>query len=276
MPKVDALTLTRNGYKRLKTLHSTLGIQSLALAGKVSWYLWDNASTQKGTKDLIQKLEKDPMIRATVRCSRNESFSRANNQLAKLGKSPYILLLNDDIAFHQRDTLEKMVEVLDTDPKVGIVGAKLIFRDGKIQHGGVWVSPQGLGHVGYGVPEKEADILGNMRRQQAVTGALMLVRRELWEAVGGLDERFFFCFEDVQFCFKVRDLGYDIVYRGDAVAIHDESQTFTENKAMEKQKIIARHYPVLNECLSELKRPPVMDRDELHRADYPTYAFPEA
>lgn len=277
-PLIDALTLTRNGYKRLKTLHHTLITQSIA--DRVRWHLWDNASTQKGVRDLIKKLANDPMVGTVHRSETNRSFSDANDVLAARGEAPYILLLNDDIAFIQKDTLERMVAIMEADPTVGAVGARLLFRDGKIQHGGVFFTKnnQGgiaVGHVGYGVPNDQAGILSDRRVQQAVTGALMLVRRDVWEQVGGLDTRFWFCFEDVHLCLKVGKLGYKVVYDGQSVAIHDESMTFKENGGDAKKIANAqRNYHVLQDCIAEMGLFPVDDLKALHRSDYPQYQVP--
>jgi GT2 family glycosyltransferase len=161
------------------------------------------------------------------------SFSSNNNAAAKHAKGKYICLLNDDIQIPPENStwLYSMVQVLESDPKVGVVGALLLYPDQKtIQHCGVFFSAQ-TNNLPYHMLYRRqlsgvADFLAPYRYYQAVTGACLLIRREDYEAVGGLNPSFHYGFEDTALCLAVRNkLKKLTVYCPDAKLIHDEGVT---------------------------------------------------
>ena len=130
---------------------------------------------------------------------------------------------------------------------VGIVGAKLLFSDDSIQHAGVVIGIRGLaGHLYREVSKEnmakypDIDLVQNM---SAVTAACFMVRKELYDLVWGFDSSFAVNFNDVDFCMKIREKGYYIVYNPNIEAYHYESKSRgvdTENS--EKQKRFENEY----------------------------------
>jgi tetratricopeptide (TPR) repeat protein len=107
-----------------------------------------------------------------------------------------------------------------------VVGSKLLYENGTIQHAGVafsrvWFTPY---HIYSGLPA-DAPCVNRRREFQSITAACMLVRREVFEAVGGFDEGYRNGFEDVDLCLKIREQGWQLIYRPDSVLYHLESQT---------------------------------------------------
>jgi GT2 family glycosyltransferase len=140
-----------------------------------------------------------------------------------------ILVFNDDIEAKQPDWLARIVEsVLETD--VGAVGARLLYPDGTIQHAGVMMGLGGIcGHLWKGTPPDAASrnpYISLPGQRTAVTGACLAIRRDVWDRIGGMDaEAFPVAFNDIDLCLRLGQAGYRILYRGDAVLTHHESQS---------------------------------------------------
>ena len=155
------------------------------------------------------------------------NFSRMCNRGARLARGDAILFLNNDIEVIEPDWLTEMVECLSF-AGTGIVGAKLLYSNGTLQHAGVIV---GLGEAaGHWYVNDGADEPGPMGRLAvrqtfgAVTGACMLVTRTCFEALGGFDETAFpISYNDVDFCIRARHAGYRTVWTPFATLFHHES-----------------------------------------------------
>ncbi|GAA5786465.1 glycosyltransferase [Chitiniphilus shinanonensis] len=155
------------------------------------------------------------------------NYSAMNNAAVGIARGEYLLLLNNDTAVFQPDWLEALLNHAQR-PEVGVVGAKLHFPDGCIQHAGVVVGLRGpADHPGVGMP---ADALGYMFRfavdqnYPVVTAACLMIRKEVYQAVGGLDEQdFVVAFNDVDLCLKVRAQGYFTVWTPYAALLHEGS-----------------------------------------------------
>ncbi|HHV61683.1 MAG TPA: glycosyltransferase [Firmicutes bacterium] len=183
----------------------------------------DNASTD-ATPDILAGLEGDVTI---VRNERNLGFACACNQGAKLARGDYLVFLNNDTE-PQPGWLEALL-ARALEERVGVVGAKLLFPDGRIQHVGVAIAsdptigvsivPQ---HIYHYWPDN-LDITGRPRDLQAVTGACMLIMKPLFDLVGGFNEAYYNGHEDIDLCFRVRSLGYRVVYEPRSTLVHHES-----------------------------------------------------
>ncbi|QSO52517.1 glycosyltransferase [Alicyclobacillus curvatus] len=155
----------------------------------------------------------------------NQGFSKTINVGIKAAKGRHILLVNNDVVFHQHDTIRTMIQAMNAAPNIGIVGARLLFADGRIQHGGSYAQKDGLFphrfiyQPGDHIPALVTDDV------VAVTGALMLIRREVIEQIGTLSEEYYLAYEDVDYCYRARDAGWRVVYCGDAAAIHLQGAT---------------------------------------------------
>jgi len=175
------------------------------------------------------------------------NFSAMNNRAVDLARGEYILLLNNDTAVLHEDWLDEMVSQA-LRPEVGIVGAKLLFPDGRIQHAGVILGLCGPAeHPFIGQPAEYRGYFGRAMLTQnlsAVTGACLLISKALYQAVGGLDEHDFrVSYNDVDLCLKVREQGKKIVFTPWAILLHEGSASQrggVENKPNpEKEKRFA-------------------------------------
>lgn len=166
------------------------------------------------------------------------NFSTANNAIAADITSDHILLLNDDVAPIRPDWLRWMAAFL-RDPRAGLVGARLLYPDGTVQHGGVIMGLAGLcDHAHRHLPAGEAGYMGRAVLAQelsAVTAACMLVRRSLYQRLGGLDENYPSAFNDVDFALRVRETGHEVLYVPQAELHHYESQTYGSHYAGERE-----------------------------------------
>jgi O-antigen biosynthesis protein len=149
------------------------------------------------------------------------------NMGAREATGEYLLFLNDDVEIITPDWIEAMLS-LAQNPGVGAVGAKLFFEDGTLQHVGVTFCKGLPDHIHRGQP---GDIPGyffsaaGIRNYLAVTGACLLIRRDVFFAVGGFDEVFAINYNDIDLCLRVHELGYRNVYAGQAQLFHFESRT---------------------------------------------------
>ena len=176
------------------------------------------------------------------------NFSRSCNFGVAVARGTYVLLLNDDTLVVTPTWLRLMLAVASDDSAghVGAVGAKLLFPDGTVQHGGVHSNAQGdVGHTqfhGPDVPGSRAefaldqDVLG-------VTGACLLIRRERYAEVGGLTEALPVNYNDVDLCLKLRARGYTNVYTPRAVLVHRESSTRTVEFTDDERGVLAWWLP---------------------------------
>jgi GT2 family glycosyltransferase len=195
----------------------------------------DNGSVEEKTQQLFARLPKD-----RVRILRDDSafnFSALNNHAARVARGQYLCLMNNDIEILTPDWLEEMVSFA-ARPDIGCVGARLWYPDGRLQHGGVVLGIGGIaGHAHKYLPRGQNGYFGRALLHQsysAVTAACLLLRREVFEQVGGLDEALVIAFNDVDFCLRVREAGYRNVWTPYAEMIHHESASRGEEDSPEK------------------------------------------
>lgn len=156
-----------------------------------------------------------------VRNGENLGFSRGNNVGAQVARGEYLLFLNNDTVPHEK-WLDVMVAELDHDASVGIVGAKLLYPDtGKIQHAGLELVNGAPDHV-HRHADANAPEVNVARDLDMVTGACLLIRKEVFDQLDGFDEAYINGVEDVDLCLRVRDLGYRVRYTPQAVVDHYE------------------------------------------------------
>ena len=154
------------------------------------------------------------------------NFAKLNNEMVKRHvTSENILFMNDDVILNS-DAVTPCLKILE-DKDFGAVGIKLLYGDGTIQHAGIFWNCnnlgicQGVGHLYF--KEKNRDLPAGI--VLGVAGAFQMLRTADFKKIGGFDERFKYCFEDVVLCKRIRDLGMQIVCNNAVEAIHYESQT---------------------------------------------------
>lgn len=178
----------------------------------------DNAS-RDGSAEMLQR--EFPSVHL-IRNARNEGFSVANNQAiryALAGGSKYVLLLNNDVEITDANWLQKLIAVMESDSKIGVVGCKLLYPDGRIQHAGGVVALK----VPYNRGEEQEDRgqYNKLEFMDFVTGAVLLIRSDVIRKIGLLDEGFspLYC-EDTDWCLRTTLYGCKVAYTPDPTLIH--------------------------------------------------------
>jgi GT2 family glycosyltransferase len=166
------------------------------------------------------------------------NYSKINNLAVSFSRQKILGFLNNDVEIIDEKWLSEMA-MLVTRPEIGVVGAKLYYPNNTIQHAGTIVGLGGLaGHAFRHFPRHAAGYLHRLRYVQsmsAVTGACMLVRKEVFEAVGGLDpENLPVAYNDVDFCLRVQELGYRNVWTPFAELYHHESGSRPSDHSRER------------------------------------------
>ena len=153
------------------------------------------------------------------------NWSRFNNTAVAACDGEFLLFLNDDIEIVQDDWLDAMLEHM-VRPEVGIVGARLLYPDRKVQHAGMFLGTNGVGrHAFRFAAEDEPGYFGlalTQRNVIAVTGACMLVRRTVFERLGRFDELHTIVNNDLDFCLRAHQAGLLTVFTPHATLVHHE------------------------------------------------------
>ncbi|MFM8734327.1 MAG: glycosyltransferase family 2 protein [Pirellulales bacterium] len=185
----------------------------------------DNGSRDPAALDYLAAIAARPGI-TVIRDDSPFNYSRLNNTAVARARGRMLCLLNDDIEVLTPDWLNEMVSFA-AQPDVGAVGARLWYPDGTLQHGGVIIGIGGVaGHAHPRLPKGDTGYFCRAVLQQelsAVTAACLVMRREVFEQVGGLDERIAVAFNDVDLCLRIRSAGYRIIWTPFAELIHHES-----------------------------------------------------
>ncbi len=207
----------------------------------------ENNSREKATFAYYKKLREEfPQIRI-LRWEKEFNYSAINNYGVKKANGEYILLLNNDTELIEPESIREMLGVCMQE-STGCVGAKLLFADDTVQHAGIVLGFGGFaGHVFSRIGKDDlgymmrARIIGNF---SAVTAACLMVRRDVYEQAGGLDESFAVALNDVDFCLRVREAGYLNVLQPFSMWYHYESKSRgyedTPEKAKRFEKEVAR------------------------------------
>ena len=248
-PLVSVVVLNKNSYALISRLCDQLLKNDDYKEASI--IVVDNGSTERKVLDLYDSLKASHSNFKYSIITEEFNFSKMCNRGAVLSVAPILLFLNNDIEVLGQGWLSEMVQCLSF-PSTGIVGAKLIYPNGSIQHNGVIV---GLGAAaGHWYVGEAGDSPGPMGRfyvrqsLSAVTGACMLVTRECFEEVGGFDEAVFpIAYNDVDFCLKARNAGYRIVWTPFAELTHHESQSRGLDERPENIKRFERDKAALRE-----------------------------
>lgn len=186
----------------------------------------ENNSVLSETFEIYEELKrKDPRVLIVTWSEDGFNYPAINNYGAKYASGDYLLLLNNDIEAIEPTWLETMLGICQ-QPEVGIVGAKLLYPDMLIQHAGVYVQGDGAGHLALNLPRYDGSYFNTAlltRELSAVTAACLMVKREAFDEVGGLDTQYAVAFNDIDFCMKVRECGWKVIYSSLTELIHYES-----------------------------------------------------
>ena len=199
--------------------------------------LANNQSEKKETIQYLTKMKNHPVCKV-FSYDKPFNFSSINNYAAKWCRSEYVLFLNNDTEVIEDKWLSAMLRHIQRE-EVGAVGAKLIYPSGRIQHAGVIL---GLGIAGHAFKHMSGDNEGYMsmanaiRNYSAITAACMLVRKSVFNEVGGFDEKnLSVAYNDVDLCLRMREKGYLIVYTPHAKLYHYESLSRGDDEGLRKK-----------------------------------------
>lgn len=188
----------------------------------------ENNSTEKEIFDYYEELKKQHDNIQVVTYKGEFNYSRINNFGMKYTKGDYVLLLNNDTEMISPNALSEMVGCI-LRPEVGAVGAKLLYEDDTVQHAGVVIGFSGYaGHVNHGINKDDYGYMVRARincNYSAVTAACMMVKKSVFNQVGGFDEQFVVACNDVDLCLKICKEKYLIVYNAFALWHHYESKS---------------------------------------------------
>jgi GT2 family glycosyltransferase len=195
--------------------------------GKKEIYIVDNGSDNPQTIAYYQEVSQQQNI-AIIPYPEPFNYSEAINRGVQETKSDLVLLMNDDMAVFTDIWLNELAQWA-VRPEIGVVGAKLIRKNHTIQHAGIVMGLSGFaGHIYLNAPEDYHGLLGSVdwtRNYLAMTGACQMVRREVFNDVGGYDEGYRLAFGDIDFCLKVHEKGYQNVYTPFAQLYHYEGSS---------------------------------------------------
>ncbi|KYH34466.1 putative S-adenosylmethionine-dependent methyltransferase [Clostridium tepidiprofundi DSM 19306] len=198
-------------YSCLKSiLENTKGIQYEIIIA-------DDVSTDE-TKCLKNYVENIIIIRN----KKNLGFLLNCNNAAEKVRGKYIMFLNNDTNV-QKDWLKYLVELIESDEDIGMVGSKLVYPDGKLQEAGgiIWNDASGWN---YGrMDDAEKSEYNYVREVDYISGAAIMIKKDLWKRIGGFDTRYApaYC-EDSDLAFEVRAQGYKVMYQPKSIVVHFE------------------------------------------------------
>lgn len=199
----------------------------------------ENNSKEKNIFKYYKKLEKNPNIKIEKCKMPIFNYSKLNNYGASKASGEYFVFLNNDTKIITNNWLETIISNCQRE-EIGAIGAKLIYKNKRIQHAGVVLNLTGTaGHINWNEKENNPGYFGRIMIQQnvsAVTGALLGVSKKIFEQVNGFDETFPIAYNDVDFCLKIQDIGKLITYNPYIEAYHFESQSRGYEDTEEKQK----------------------------------------
>ena len=229
-PLISVLIPNKDHIEDLETCIGSIAKRSTYR--HIEFIIIENNSEKEETfsyyKELTEKGSIEGMPVRVVYWEREFNYSAINNFGASHAKGDYLLLLNNDVELREPSSIAEMLSYIVRDG-IGIVGARLCYPDDTIQHGGVIVGLGGIAGAAFvGQHEKENTYMHRMMCLQdlsAVTAACLLTKREVFEDCGGLYEGLAVAFNDIDYCMKVRRLGYRCVYDPYAVFYHYESKS---------------------------------------------------
>jgi GT2 family glycosyltransferase len=196
----------------------------------MSVHVVDNASGD-GTAEMVER--EFPEFRLTV-CEQNLGFSAANNIAIRAGSAPYVLILNPDTRITP-GSLDRLLELMDSKPEIGMAGPRLELDDGSLDHAAKRSFPtpvSALAHFTGVGRRRESGALAAYRapevesgRVDAVNGAFMLTRRAALDQAGLFDEGYWMYMEDLDLCYRLAEAGWIMWYEPDVTVMHIKAGT---------------------------------------------------
>ncbi len=225
-PKVVIIVPNYNGASVLYKNKILIKI-CLDAIGKTSYKNYeivvpDDCSTDNSVEYLKRNYPGIHVVRNSVNGGYAKNANSGMRYAMKKLHANYIVQYNDDVIVKDRHWLSKLVEIAQKDDRIGMVGCKLVYADGRIQS-----TEYNVGSVPRYIGRSEPDTgqYDYIRETSGVSAALVLMRRNLIEDVGFLDENYYMGFDDADYAIRTREAGFKIVYDGKVSATHLESAT---------------------------------------------------
>lgn len=200
-------------------------IRRTAAPGTYEIIVVDNASTD-GTRDFLLEEQARGRLTALINDS-NKGFAGACNAGARRSEARYVLFLNND-TIPKMGWLDALIRTAESSPEIGALGSKLLYPDGTIQHCGVVAGMRDGEPFPYHIylcQAADAAHVNKPREFQMVTGACLMVKRDLFQLLGGFDEGYSNGHEDLDLCLRVRQAGKKVVYCPASELVHLEART---------------------------------------------------
>ncbi|HYV65393.1 MAG TPA: glycosyltransferase family 2 protein, partial [Myxococcales bacterium] len=219
-------------------------------AARTELIVVDNGSAETATHEYLGSLSRREATKV-LPYPAPFNWSAVNNFAARHATGDYLLFLNNDVEALTPGWLDALL-AFASRPEIGMSGGLLLYPDGTVQHAGVVMGLTGYaGHVFAGRRPDEMTPFGRADRIRgctAVTGACMMMRREVFDRLGGFDERFILCGSDVEICLRARAMGLRIVMTPHARLLHHEAKTRgTEIPRSDFQRSFVAYEPYLRE-----------------------------
>jgi hypothetical protein len=223
---VSIIILTRNTCALTRAAVQSVLDSRDSLAKEI--FVVDNGSTDETASTLLREF---PQIKF-IRSEKNLGFARACNLAAKSARGEFLLLLNSD-ARPAPDALEKAAAWMRANPDYAVAGGQLLNADGSRQNSIANFPTLATELLNKSLlrrlwPEKfpgKEQILSRPVDVETIVGAFVFVRKKSWDALGGLDERFFFFFEETDFCLRARRKNFRVVHLPEVRITHGQGQT---------------------------------------------------
>ncbi len=235
LPLVSIIIPTRDALAILRRCVD--GVLAKTTYARYEVLVIDNQSRDPAAMAYLREIAAHPAVQV-LQFDQPFNFSAINNFAAKEARGELLCLLNNDTEVITPDWLDEMVGHLMQD-QIGVVGAKLFYPDGRVQHGGDTVGPGGCAnHLHNGIARDDPGYCHRAVVAQdlsAVTAACLLTRRDLYLELGGLDARWLrVAFNDVDYCLRVRAAGWRVVWTPHAELYHHESVSRGKNNTWRK------------------------------------------
>lgn len=225
IPKISIVIPNKDHYEDLK--RCVTSIIDRSSYDNYEIIIVENGSKTQEIFQYYDQLRQNPKIRVLT-YEDEFNYSRINNLGVSAAEGSYVVLLNNDTQVITLNWMEELLMYAQRED-VGAVGAKLYYEDKTIQHAGVVIglgAHRTAGHTHYRVSSNNLGYMGRLCYAQdvsAVTGACLMVKKEIYEKIGGLDEDFAVSLNDVDFCLRIREAGYLNVFTPFAELYHFES-----------------------------------------------------
>lgn len=214
-------------------------VQERSTYRNLEFIIVENNSTEEETFEYYKQVQNQYDNVKVITWDKAFNYSAINNYGVTHSNGEYILLLNNDTEIINPESIEDMLAMC-MRKEVGIVGSKLFYEDDTVQHAGVILGFGGVaGHAGVGISKDDPGYFARAFLNcdfSAVTAACLMISREIYDEVGGLEEAYAVAFNDIDFCMKVREKGYLIVYDAFSQWYHYESKSRGLDDTAEKME----------------------------------------